>query len=147
VKSANILNHQAMWFCSSPFGIAHHSAKSSRLLISGRKFFFICVIGALVRGISLLWCCFAAFTLSSRYCNTSFRAFVCKIRKSASWWFDCCYAFLRSIIAFSGSSELTLERLRSCRIWSEKQFMRYFYTKLNSDSSTRCCPISDLICV
>jgi len=38
VKFANLLSHKAMWFCRSPFGIAHHSAKSSRVLISGRGF-------------------------------------------------------------------------------------------------------------
>jgi len=27
-----LLTHRALWFCSSPFGIAHHLAKSSRVL-------------------------------------------------------------------------------------------------------------------
>jgi len=38
-------------FCCSPFAIAHHSAKSSRVLISGQGFFIMRLIGALGRGI------------------------------------------------------------------------------------------------
>ena len=145
MKSANLLKHQAMWFCSSPFGIAHHSTESSRVLISGRVLFIIRLMGALVRGISLSRCCFAAFAFSSRYWNTSSRAFVCPIWKAASWLFDCRYPCSRSIVAFSGRSELTFKRLPSWRIRSEKWFNRCILTKLKSDSSTRCCAISDSI--
>jgi len=136
-----------MWFCSSPFGIADHSAKSSRVLISGGGFFIIRLIGALDSGISSSRHCFAAFPISSRYWNISFRAFVCKIWKEESWRFDCRYACLRSIIVFSGSSELTFKRLPSWQIWSEKWFRRCIFTKLKSDSSTRCWAISDSIWV
>jgi len=136
-----------MWFCSSPFGIAHHSAKSSRVLISGRGFFIIRLIGPLVTGISPLWRCLAAFAFSSRDCNTSFRVFVRKIWNAASWRFDCRYACLISIITYSGSSELAFKRLPSWQIWSGKWFRRCIITKMKSDSSTRCCAISDLVYV
>jgi len=32
-------------------------------------------------------------------------------------------------------------------IWSEMRFRRYIFTMLKSDSSTRCCAISNLICI
>jgi len=38
VKLAYLLKQQAMLFCCSPSGIAHHSAKSSRVLICGHSF-------------------------------------------------------------------------------------------------------------
>ena len=136
-----------MWFSSSSFAIAHHSAKSSRVLISGRGFFIISLIGALVRGISSSRGCFAVFAFSSHYWSTSFQAFVRKICKAPSWQFNCRYACLRPIIAVSGSSELTFPRLPSWWIWSEKWFRRCIFTKLKSDSSKRCCAMSDLICV
>jgi len=145
--SANQLIHQAMWFCSSPFCIAHHSAKSSRVLISGRWFFIIGLIGAFVRGISSSRHCAAAFPLSSQYWISYFQAFVREIWKPASWWFDCRYSCLRSIIAFSRSSELTFKWLPSRQIWSEKWFRRCIFTKLKSDSSKGCCAISDSICI
>ena len=144
--SANLLKHQAMWFCSSPFGIAYHSAKSSRVLIAVRGFFIIHLISALVRGISSSRRCFAAFAFTSRYWNT-FRAFVRKFWKAPSIRFDCRYACLRSIIASSGSSELTFKRLPSWRIRSEKWFRRCIFTNLISDSSRRCYAISDSIFV
>jgi len=144
---ANLLKHQAMWFCSSPFRIAHHSAKSSRVLTSGRRFFIIRLIGALVKGISSLWWCFAGFACSSRYWNTSFWAFLRKIWKAASWRFACQLTCLRSIITFSGSSEVIFKRLPGWWIYSEKWFRRCIFTKLKSDLSTRCCAISDWICV
>ena len=128
VKSANLLKHQAMWFCSSPFGIAHHLAKSSRVLISGYEFFIIRLIGALVEGISLSRGCFAAFPFSSQYWNTSFRAVFRKIWNRASWWFDCQYAFLIPIIALSWRSDLAFKRLASWRIWLEKWIGRYIFT-------------------
>ena len=136
-----------MWFRSSPFGIAHHLAESSTVLISGCGLLIIRLIGALVRGISLPRHCFAAFAFSSRYWNTSFRACFVKIWKAASWRFDCWYACLRSVIASSGSSELIVKRLPSWHGWSEKWFRRCIFTKLKSDSSTRCCAISDLLCI
>jgi len=40
VKSANVLNHQAMWLCSSPCGIAHHLANSERILRCICKMYF-----------------------------------------------------------------------------------------------------------
>jgi len=138
VKSANLLTHQAMWFCSFPFGIAHHSAKSSRVLISGCGVFIIRMIGALVRGISSLRHCFAAFAFTSWYWNTSFRAFVHKIWKAASCQFDCRYDCLRSNLAPCGNSELTFRTLPSWRIWSEKLFRWWNFTNLTSNSSTRC---------
>jgi len=135
-----------MWFCSSPFGIAHHSAKSSRVLISSHGYFTLRLIGALVRAMSASRGCFAAFVFSSRHWNTSCRALDSNIWKAASWQFDCGYACLRSIITFSGISELTLKRLPSWRIWSEKWFRRTIFTKLKSDSLTRCCAVSHSIC-
>jgi len=145
--SANLLKHQAMSFCSYPFGIAHNSAESSRVLISGRGLFIILLIGALVRGISSSRRCFAAFAFSSQCWNTSIRVFVRKEWKAASWQFDCRYACSRSIIAFFGSLELTFKRLPSWRTWSKNWFRRCIITKLKSGSSTRCCAISDSICV
>ena len=121
------------------------SHQGSWFLVTG--FFIIRLIGALVRGISSSWRCFAAFAFSSRYWNTSFRAFIHEIWKPASGWFDCWYACLRSIVAFSGSSELIFKRLPSWRIWSEKWFRRCIFTKLKSDLSTRWCAISDSLCV
>ena len=147
MESANLLQHEARWFYTSPFGIVHHSARSSRVLISGRGFFIICLIGTFVRGISLSLCCFAAFAFSSPYWNTIFRAFVSKLWKAAWWWFDYQYACLRSIIALSGSSELAFKRLPSWPIWSEEWFRRCIFSKLKSISWTRCCAISVLICV
>jgi len=38
-------------------------------------------------------------------------------------------------------------RLPSWQIWAEKWFRRCIFTKLKSNSPTRCCEISDLICV
>jgi len=147
VKSANLLRHQAMWFCSYPFGIAHHSVKSSRVVISGHGVFIIRLIDAVVAGISSSQCCFAACAFSSRYWNTTCWAFVWKIWKEASWRFDCWYACSRSIIVLSRSSELTFKRSPSWRIWSEKWFSRWIFTKLRSDSSTRGCAIADSLCV
>jgi len=72
VMSANLLKHQATWCYSYPFGIAHHSAKLSRVLISGCQFFFIRLRGALIRGISSLRPCIAGFAFSSWYWNSSF---------------------------------------------------------------------------
>jgi len=79
VQSANVLKHQAMWFCSSPLGIAHYLAKSSRVLIPRHWFLIICLTGTLVWGISSSWCSFAAFALNRRYWITSFWAFIRKI--------------------------------------------------------------------
>jgi len=64
VKLANLWKYWAMRLCSSPFGIAHRSAKLSSILISGPRFFIIQVTDALVRGISLLRRCFAVFGFS-----------------------------------------------------------------------------------
>jgi len=136
-----------MWFCSSPFGIAHHSAKLSRVMISGHRLYIIRFIGALVRVSSLSQHCFVAFALSYRYRNTSFRACLCKIWKSASWWFDCQYACLWSIIALSGRSGRALKKLPSWQILWEKWFRRCIFTKLTSDLSTGCFAISNPICI
>jgi len=144
---ANLLKHQAMWCSSSLFGIAHHSANSSRVLTSGRRSSIIHLIGALVRGISLSRHCFAGLAFSSQYWNTSFRAFVCTIWKAASWWFDCLYTCSRSIIALSGSSQLAFKRLPSWRIWSEMWLRRCIFTKLRSSSSRRCFTLTDSICI
>jgi len=89
VKLANSLKLQAMWFCCSPFGIAHHSAKSSRVLISGYGFFIIHLIGTLVRGISSLQHCFVACACTSGYKNTFFWASVHKLFKMAPLPFNC----------------------------------------------------------
>jgi len=99
------------------------------------------------RVISLLRCCFAAFPFISEYWNTSMRAFIHKIWKVASWRFNCQYARLRSINALCGSSELAFERLQSWQIWSEKWFRRCIITILESNSCTRFCAISHLICI
>jgi len=120
LKLANLLKPQAMWFFNSPFGIAHHSARSSTVWVSGHRFFITCLLGPLVSGISLSQSCFPAFAFSSWYWNTTFRAFFCKVWKLASSWFDCWYACSRSIITLAGSSELALKRLPSCPIWSEE---------------------------
>jgi len=143
VKSANFLKRQAMWSCSCSFGIAHRSAESSRVLISGCGFFIICLIGYFVRGISLSRLCVPAFAFSTRYWNTSFRVFFGKTRKAASWWLDWRYACSISLIALSGSSELAFKRLPSWRIWSEYWFTRCIFTQSKSDLSTRCCALSD----
>jgi len=147
VKSANLLKHKAMWFYSTPFCIAQHLAKSSRVLISGSQFFIIHFIGALVRGISLSQRHFAALAFISRYWNTSFEAVSQTICKAASWWFDCWYACWSSIIAQSGSTEIAFTRLQSWQIWSENWFRRCIFTKLKSNSSARCCSISHSICI
>jgi len=134
-----------MWFCSSPFCIEHHSAKSSKVLISGRGVFIIRLIATLDRGISLLQHCFAGFAFSSQYWNTSCQAFLCNIWKLASWRFDCHYTGLRSIIALWGNTELAFKRLPSWQIWSEKWMRRWIISKLKSDVLTRGCAITDLI--
>jgi len=147
VKSANLLKLQALWFCGSPFGIAHHSGKSPRILISGCRFFIIRLRGALVRGISLSRRCFAASVFSSRYWNSCLWDFVLKLWKPSSWSFDGWYVCLRSIIAFSWSSERTFKRLPSWQIWSGKRCRRCIFTKLKSGSSKRWCAICDSLCV
>jgi len=143
--SANLLKSQAMLFCSSPYGFAHHSAKSSRIMISNHGFFIIHLIGTLARGISLLQHCFVPFTFRSRYWNTVFWPFVRRFRKATPWPFDSQYSSLRSIIAGSESTVLTFKRLPSCWIWSEKWFRRCIIEKLKSDVVTRCWAISDMI--
>jgi len=144
-KLANLFKHQAMWFSSSPFGIAHHYTMSSRVLISGCRVFIIRMISTLVRGILWSWCCLAALTFSSHYWNTSFWGFIHKIRQVASSWFECWYTCLWSIIALSGSAELAFDRLPSWQIWSEKWFKRCIVSKLKSNSLTTCCAISHSI--
>jgi len=52
--SAILVNLQAMQFCRSPVGIALHSVKSLRVLISGHRYFIIHWMGALGGVISLL---------------------------------------------------------------------------------------------
>jgi len=145
--SANLLKHHAMSFCSSTLSTTHHSAKSSREMISSRRLLIICLIGALVRGITCSRPCFASYALSSQYWNTYIWAFGPNIWRAASWRFDCRYACLRSSIAPSESSKLALDRLPSSRLWSEKWLRRCIITRLKSDSSTRCCAISELISV
>jgi hypothetical protein len=76
VKSVNLLKQQPMSFCSFPFGIAHHSAKSSRVFIPGHMICLILIIGALVRGILWTRRCVAMLTFSSWYWNTSSQAFI-----------------------------------------------------------------------
>ena len=135
-----------MWFCSSPFGSARHSGKSSRVSMSGCRFYIIRLISTSVRGVSSSRHCFALFALSSRYWNTSCLAFVRKMWTAASWWVDCRDDCLRSLIAVSGSLKLTFKRLPRWQIWSEKWFKRCIFTKLKSDLSTGCCSISDSLC-
>jgi hypothetical protein len=79
LKLAHRLTHQARQFCSCPLCIAPHSTKSTSILISGYKCFIICLIGALVRAISLLLQCFPAFASFSRYCKNSIQASVGKM--------------------------------------------------------------------
>jgi len=136
-----------MWFCSSPFGIAYHLGKWSRVLTSGCGFLIVRLIGDFVRGIWSLWRCFAAFTLSSQYQNTTLEAFVRNIWNAARWRFNCQFTCLRSIITFSGSVELRFEMLPCWRIWSEKWFRRCIMTNFKSNSSTTCCVISDSVCI
>jgi len=147
VESAMLLKHQATWFSSYPFGIAHHSAESSRVLIPGCGFFIIRLMGALVRGISSLRHCFVAFAFSLRYRTPPIGLLCTKIWKVASWEFDWQYACLWPIIVFSGSSELTLRRFPHWGIWSEKWFRWCIFTKWKYDLSTRCCAFSDSICI
>jgi len=90
---------------------------------------------------------FAAFELGSRYWNTSFWVFVREIWKADSSRFDCRDSCSRSGIAPSRSSELAFMRLPSWQIWWEQLLWGGIYTKLKSDSSTRCCAISDPICI
>jgi len=117
----------------------------ARVLISGCRFFASHLIGALVRGISSSQHCFAVFAFSSRFRNSSFLAFVWNIWKAASWWFDCQYASLISIIALCGNSELAFKRLPSWRIWSEKWFRRCTFEKLKCDLLTWCGSICESI--
>ena len=147
MKSSHLLKNQAMWFCSYPFGIGHHSAKSLRVLTSSRKFFIICLTGTLVGVISLLRCCSIVFVFSSRYWNTSFWVYIGRIWKAAWWHFNYQYACLRSIIAHSRSSKLVFGSLPTRRILPEKRFSKYIFTKLISNRSTRWCAISDRIWV
>jgi hypothetical protein len=84
VKSANLLTQQAMLFDSSTVVIAHHLAKSSRVLIPGYRIVVICVIDAWVTVLSLLQRHLAAYTSSTSYWNTFLGDFVCKIWKVAS---------------------------------------------------------------
>jgi len=146
VKSANLLTQQAILFHSFTVGIAHHSAKSSRVMIAGHGIVIIRVMGAWVTGISLSQCHLAAYTFSSWYWNTSFCDFVRNIWKVASWWFHCLYPCLRFSIAYSGGSELISRRLQIRQVLWEKWFRRFIFTKLKCDSSTRCCTICDIIC-
>jgi len=92
VKLVILLNHQGMWFCSSLFGIAHHLARSSSVLLSGCRFLNIHLIGAFVFGISLSQLCFPIFAFFAWDCDTSFWACVCNVWMAASWIFDCWYA-------------------------------------------------------
>jgi hypothetical protein len=132
-----------MWFCSSPFGIAHHLAKSSWVFISGHGVFMISFIRTWGRVMSSLGCCFAAFAFSSGYWNISFQTFVCKICMAASRQFDCWYAGWRSNTTLTGSSEYTFKRLPSWWIRLEKWFRTLGFTKSKYDWSTTCCVISD----
>jgi len=136
-----------MWVCSTPFGIAHHLANSSRVSISGCGFFIIYLTGELDKAISSLQHCFAAFAVGYPCWNTSFWAFIHKIWKASSWLFNCQCACLWSIIPFSGTSEIAFQRLTSGPIWSVKRFSAYILTKMKSDSLKRCCVISDSISV
>jgi len=61
-----------------PFWHSHHSARSSRVVIPGCELFIIRLIAALVRGISSSRQCLAPYAFSSRYWNTSSRAFFAK---------------------------------------------------------------------
>jgi hypothetical protein len=90
---------------------------------------------------------FAVFHFRSQYGITSIWTFIRKICKVVSWEFDCRYTCLWSIITSSGSSKLTFKRLPTRRIWSERWFRWCIFTKLNSDSLTRCSAISHSICV
>jgi len=136
-----------MWFCSSHFGNAHQSAKSSRVLISGHGFFIIRLMKTLVRAASALRCAFAAAASVSGYRNTSSRAFIHTIWMAASLQSDCWYAWVLSILAHSGSSESAFQRLPSWRIWLDMRLWRHILRKLKSDLLTRCCTISEVICV
>jgi hypothetical protein len=126
-----------------PYGITQHSHKSSRVLISGCRFFIFHLRGALVRDISMWWYCFAVFAFSSRYWNTSSWAFDSQNLDVVSLQFDFQYACVRYIITSSGSSEHTFKRFPSWGIWSAKWFRRCVFTKLKPDSSTRCHAVSD----
>jgi len=134
-------------YCDSvaPFGIAHHSGKSSTVLNPGHGLFVIRSKCPLVRRNSLLQCCFAVFAFSSWYCNTSFWDFISKIWRVASWRFNCRYSCSESCIAHSGSSVIAYERLRIWWIWSEKWFKICIFTKLKSNLLTRCCSIINSI--
>jgi len=147
IKSAHLLKHPAIWFCSSPFGITNRSAKSSRVMIAGTRFYIVRWIGAWIRGISLLRWCLPEIACSSQYWDTSFLAFVRKFWKAASSRFDCWYACLRCIIALAGCWDLAFIRLPSLWIWPEKWFRKCIFTKLKYDSLTRCCAASGVICI
>ena len=147
MNSANLFIHQVMWFCSSPPGNTHYLGMSSRIMISGCRFFIIHMTQALVRVTSLSRPYVAAFGISNPYRNTSGRSFIGQIWKAASVWLDFLYAWLRSIITRTGSSELALQRFPSWWIRSAKWFRRCIFTKLKSDLSTSCCAISDSICI
>jgi len=146
-KYAHLLKHHAMWISSFPRGIAHHTANLSRVLISGHGFHIIHLIGALVGAILWWWCCLAAFVFSSRYWNTSMQGFLREMCNVASWWINWSYACLWSIITFSGSSEHIFKWLPTWRIWSEKWCSRCIFARLKFNSSTRCCAVSESICV
>jgi len=144
---SHLLTHQAMRFCSSPLGIARDLAKSSRVLISHHWLFIICLIGAVVKGISLLWWCYAECAFSSHCWNSFFHAIIHKIWKAAPWGLDSWYACLRSIIALSGSLVLAFMRWRSWRIWSEKWLSKCILTTLKTDLFMRWYALSKWICI
>jgi len=145
--SANLLEHQAMWFCSFPFGFAHSSAKSSRVLISVPRFYIMQLISASVSGIASLRGCFAVCAFSSRCWNTSFQAVDCEIWKVATWRFNCRYPCLWPIFAHAGSSKAACMTLPSWWIWSRMCFRRCIITKWKYNLLIRCCAWADSICI
>jgi len=144
--SADFLKHQAMRFCLSPIGIAHHSAKWSRVLISGRGVVIRFLIGTLVRGVAWLWRSYIEFVFSGQQWNNFFQASVCKIWRVALLWLHYCYACFRSIIVLSGSSEDIFNRLPHRRISSEKLLWRCIFKTSKSNLST-CCTIARSMCI
>ena len=85
MKLANLLKHQALWFFSSSFGIAHNSANLSNVLISSCGFIIMCLLGAFVSGKSSSRHCLAVLAFSSR---TELHLFGHLIAKSGRWLHD-----------------------------------------------------------
>jgi len=102
-----------MWFCSSPFGIAHHSTKSSRVLISGSMVFIIRLIGTVVRRIAS-WLHSLQHVCSALHTETP--PFGLSFRKSGRWPPE--HSFVGTLVSDPSSFFLAFQSLhfRGCQV-------------------------------